>query len=478
MNININPAYLNPLFFILWELMEDPKISTFLIYGGKSSSKSFTVAEITLLKLLQGYGTIAMRKEGSRVQHTLKNTYVSALEVLNLNDGVVKQKFDILCGEASIHLMGLDSEDKIKGVEAFHYLLFDELDQFQKSEFTQGQASLRGQQNQKVFGTWNPISELHWIKTDLIDKTGWIDIEHKLPSPDSWVKISKDGTTVLIKTDYRDNRWIVGDFNGDPEIGFRDERLIAFYESMKIKDPHFYKVNVLGEWGVIQNESPFFYNYNRNYHVGYTGPPDQRFPLRISFDFNVGSTYCIVYQFAPIKREKGGGFKVFKTLKGKDTKDLCKKIKLFFNVEYGLVWSGGRNIIITGDSTGKNKTAVAGNLDNYQIILKELVLPKSVLRDVSGVNQRHVYSRTIVNDFLVSIPVLIYDETNDDLIYDIETAYFDDETSNIKKDRKENPQDAGDCFRYAINECVPGGINDIEKYARMIDPNYYLEFTK
>lgn len=476
MKIYLHERHFNPLFYELKKYTDRKEVDTILVYGGKSSSKTYSICEYHIIELLKGKSTFSLRKEGSRIQSTLQRTYSKVVDQIAIRPVIEEVAFKFRGKDNSeIKLTGLDSESKIKGIEDYNYLYFDELDHFTKDEFEQGQASLRGQEGQKVFASWNPVSENIWIKKDYIDNIEWNSQEHKLPSPDSFVKLSKDGHTVLIKTDYRDNYWIVGHPSGEDRYGFRDDRIIRRYEDYKVKDPLFYKVNVIGEWGLIKNDSPLFYNYTRKYHIGKTGAPNKSYPLRISFDFNIGSTYCIIYQFIPKKRENGGGIFIYKTMKGNDTKDLCRLLREYFGWKNGARWGGTRNIMITGDSTGKNRNAVAGNTNNYKIILNELKLSRSHLYDVSGVNQRHVHSQTLCNDVLVSIPLTINKDTNGDLIYDLETAQMTDD-STIKKDRKDNPQDAGDCFRYAINQMFPSGIDDVDKYSVRIDPNYMNEF--
>ena len=60
---------------------------------------------------------------------------------------------------SNIIFKGLDTEGKVKGIEGFTYLLFDEIDQFEQEEWVQANLSLRGLPNQKLFATWNPVDE-------------------------------------------------------------------------------------------------------------------------------------------------------------------------------------------------------------------------------------------------------------------------------------------------------------------------------
>ena len=149
---------------------------------------------------------------------------------------------------SNIIFKGLDTEGKVKGIEGFTYLLFDEIDQFEQEEWVQANLSLRGLPNQKLFATWNPVDENIWIKKEL-DRYQWTALpntiegkpESKL-SDYSRIQQSDDGKILLIKTTYHDNAWITG--RGDIP---RDQNLIDEYESLKEVDFNWYNVNVLGK---------------------------------------------------------------------------------------------------------------------------------------------------------------------------------------------------------------------------------------
>ena len=60
--------------------------------------------------------------------------------------------------------------------------------------------------------------------------------------------MSKDGRLLLIKTTYRDNKFIIGAKDG---TGYKDKHALAEFEDMRINNPDDYKVYGNGEWGVI-----------------------------------------------------------------------------------------------------------------------------------------------------------------------------------------------------------------------------------
>ena len=285
--IAYSKKWFNPLFFILEDILETkPLVSKILVYGGKSSSKTASVSQLLAKRgLAKRESSILFRKESSRIPTTLKPSFQLGIDTTRLSQGwkTLDREFRSVTG-AKVVLTGLDSEDKAKGVEGFNYVLFDELDQYDYKEFEQADLSLRGSGQKIFFGTWNPVSKLSWVKTELVDSYDWKPTEYNLPSDTSSVKISSCGTTILIKTNYLDNYWSVGSPCGT--YGYRDDKLIAKYLKLKTTDYNAYKVNVLGEWGNVQRGGEFYKSFRvENQVKKHKYNPD--LPLHISFDENV-----------------------------------------------------------------------------------------------------------------------------------------------------------------------------------------------
>jgi len=252
--VNFRKTWFNPLYFHLRKYIDDPKIRVIKIYGGKSSAKTFSVAQLlAILCYVDNCSAIAYRKESSTIKTTLKKTFTKAIDSLFMGDVWEMMDMKACCSNGSeIMFRGLDKEDKIKGIEGYKYLLMDELDHYSLEEWQQANFSLRGVEGVKLLATWNPVDENSWIKA-AIDEQDWIDksliidgMGCSLLDSTSFVRMSRDGSEVLIKTTYLDNKWMVGGIG----FGFRDENLIKVYEDMRVKNENFYNVNVLGEWGV------------------------------------------------------------------------------------------------------------------------------------------------------------------------------------------------------------------------------------
>jgi flavodoxin len=305
--VKFDKKWFNPLYFILNNILKDSNVRTVLVYGGKSSAKTLSLCQILEKEaVLYEANSICFRKESVTIKTTLKESFKKAMKTTRLSNGFTTMEFSFRGYNGSeIVLKGLDDEEKGKGIESFKYLFLDELNQFLLSEYEQLQMSLRGIEGQKVFTAWNPVDINSWVKTDLIDTINWIDTDKYgvLPCEYSFIRISDDGKTVLIKTSYPDNYWIVGSPCGT--YGYRDENLIGFYERMKERNYNSYKVNVLGEWGKTDYGGEFVKKWRSEIHVE-EKPYKKGLAVRLVFDENVNPYFpCGVFQVEDIKDAQG-----------------------------------------------------------------------------------------------------------------------------------------------------------------------------
>lgn len=289
--------WFNPLYFILQDaLKKHPEISKVFCYGSKSSAKTFSIAQYIAKECyLRKTDAICFRKESTRIQITLKKTFSKAIRQTRLQNGYITQDFKFkTTKDNSINLSGLDSEDKVKGLEDFGYLLFDELDHFTFGEYEQADISFRGECAKVFFLTWNPISDKVWIKPYL-DSFVWHDYEMQLPSPQSFVKISECGTMLYIKTVYTDNYWTVGSPCGT--YGLHDKKLLAKYEALKKTNYQSWLVNCMGEWGKVLTGGEFWKYFKPESHVDESATWDEAQPIHLTWDDNVNPFLtCLVWQ--------------------------------------------------------------------------------------------------------------------------------------------------------------------------------------
>jgi PBSX family phage terminase large subunit len=310
----INFKQLNPVGFHLMKLLQDIIIRLIILYGGSSSGKSYSVAQLILLMTLyDGENTLVMRKVGASINKTIYEDFKVAarqLGVFNLfkfKDGVRQ----IVCIDngAKIDFGGLDDPEKIKGISNYKRVFMDEWSEYESEDFKQVRKRLRGKVGQQIITAFNPIKETHWIKKEIFDVEKWHDIPMEvsiagrpIPSELTQVKSIRMNEpkmilnprtkeyeehapdTVVIQSTYLNNFWVVG--SPDGTYGYYDEQCIADFEKDRINDPDYYNVYALGEWGVLRTGSEFFGSFNRGQHsreVEY----DPRLPIHLSVDNNV-----------------------------------------------------------------------------------------------------------------------------------------------------------------------------------------------
>ena len=446
MSLRLRKTWFNPLYFHLRKYVDDTKIRRIMVYGGKSSAKTFTIAQLfNILSYSQKCSCIAYRKEQTTIKISLKPAFVKAIESTYMNGAYDIQDFTIKGNNSKIIVFkGIDSEGKIKGIEGFKYMLLDELDHYTEEEFMQANLSLRGIEGQKIFSTWNPVDENIWIKK-YIDRFDWIDLplmikgnKHSQLDKSSFVRKSTDGKTLLIKTSYFDNKWIVG-ANG---YGSRDQNLIDEYEQLKTIDPNSYNVNVLGEWGVRDKSNKFAFAFVQSKHVGSVEyNPD--YLIWLSFDFNVNPISCTAFQYYD---DVLRAIKCFK-LDNSNIYELCKLIASYFP---------DAMFKVTGDASGTSRSAmVADNVNYYTIIKDELGLIWSQF-NIPSVNPRIEENQVKVNAVLYAGLFVADSENCKELIYDL-TYVEIDENKKIIKDRtaESKKSDFLDHFRYICNIIWP-----------------------
>lgn len=404
MKIQYKKSWFNPLYFIVLELMKRGVVE-FYIYGGKSSSKTITIGQIIAqLCIENNQSAICFRKVGGTIKTTLKESFKVSLNTSRLQNGYRTMDFSFksLYNNATIVLKGLDDENKAKGIEGYSYLYHDELDQFTEEDYNESINAFRGEIAKCYFAAWNPTNITSFVKTMIIDRETWIESDLKLPSKNSFVKVSENGRKALIKTLYTDNYWTVGSPCGT--YGFLDQNTIDKYESKKDIDYDWYSINVLGEWGVIVPDKPFFYNYKPTKHETTESIPiNDNLPICLSFDFNVVLS-CLAGQVSVYDRY---------IRKIKEFHDPSANMDLPEFIDHIVNYFGKhRRYLITGDASGNNKSAfTSGHSSGFSIIFNKLKELKVDFEEmVPSSNPSHYNSKLICNyilsmesDWLISV---------------------------------------------------------------------------
>ena len=294
MEIDFNPALFNPIYWHIRKYSADPSIRFILIYGGSSAAKTYSVVQATLMDTMTERDRyMVCRKIGSDIEESIYSDFEGVISRWNLGNlfKFTKNKSWNMFG-GYIRFRGLDDSEKIKGIARFKRVIMEELSQFNHEDFKQVRKRLRGREGQQIWGLWNPISEEHWINTEIIEPQEWDEMPKDIPgrmfstlSEDSFVRRNKEGNTILIKTTYLDNYWVVG-HPTNPNVGFKDEHTLADFEFDRVHDYPYYWVYALGNWGKLDTGAEFYKSFNPANNVAKV-QYDPNTPLHLSMDENV-----------------------------------------------------------------------------------------------------------------------------------------------------------------------------------------------
>lgn len=392
--MKINFKKLNPVGFYLLRFLQDLTIRFIILFGGSSSGKSYSVAQIILIfTLWEGSNTLVMRKVGASIRDSIYQDFKTAADQLGItnlfrfSDGV--KTITCLSNGARIVFKGLDDSEKIKGLSSFKRVVLDEESEFEEEDYKQIRKRLRGMVGQQIITTFNPIKETHWIKTQIFDKEKWHEIPkiveiagRELPPQLTDVKSIRmnepksilnprtkeieehPSDTVVIQTTYLNNFWVVG--SPDGTYGFYDEQCVADFERDRLNDPDYYNVYALGEWGVIRTGSEFFSSFNRGVHTGVC-EYDPTLPVHISVDSNVLPYISCTYWQISLDGGKKHIRQIGETCADSPNNTVRKAAKL---VAKRLHEMGVDKVILHGDAS----TRAANNIDDEKRSFHDLFI--------------------------------------------------------------------------------------------------------
>ena len=192
-----------------------------LLVGGAGSSKSHSIAQFIIKKFYEEANTriLITRKTTPSLRISAYKLITDLLKEYGWQFGLNKTELVITQGSNEILFKGLDDPEKIKSAD-FNYVWAEEATDLTLEDYRQLNLRLRRKTDgvNQMFLTCNPISALHWIKTELADKQD-IAINHST---------------------YKDNP-------------FLNTEYIAEIEDLINQDDNYYKIYALGEWGVLEN---------------------------------------------------------------------------------------------------------------------------------------------------------------------------------------------------------------------------------
>lgn len=417
-----------------------------ILYGGRDSGKSEHVAMMLVIACmsLPFFRCVLVRK----VFNSIKESQWQTIKDVCVRWGVDhlfvfnQSPLEIRCVNGNKFVCrGMDDPGNVKSIKDFNFAWIEEGNQISLDDFILLMTSLRKNDVRvKTFITFNP-------ETDTADFN------------DFWIyNIFYSGVKDLYKT--FTEKWLIAVDDKpvlDPKTGkqiefvyssthstyldnkYCDGARIAFYSMLKKIDPYHYSVYTLGHWHNKAASDPFCYCFDSNKHIGVV-PINAKQEVYLSFDFNINPITCGVYQHSD------KNIKVVESIKleNSDIYKLCDHIKAKYS-KYLL--------IVTGDATGRNSSALAQDGINYYTVIKsKLDLSNNQLK-VPSVNPPVKENRVLVNAVLYTCNVTMDKTKAKDLIYDCQNVSVDS-VGDIDKGTRANPKkraDHLDNFRYYLN---------------------------
>ena len=200
-----------------------------LIMGGAGSSKSYSMAQFFIQKVFTEPG-----KQFMVFRKTFPSMRLTAMPLLlnmigefgytkdeHYTFNKTEHKLTSLINGSELWFSSLDDPAKIKSA-TLNYVWIEEATELNFPSFNQLNLRLRGKNDLKnqMYLTFNPIGQLNWIYTDIIEKN--------IPG------------VYLDKSTYKDNPYLSDDYR-------------AQIEALKNIDNNLYKIYALGEWGQLEN---------------------------------------------------------------------------------------------------------------------------------------------------------------------------------------------------------------------------------
>ncbi|NLD82574.1 MAG: PBSX family phage terminase large subunit [Clostridiales bacterium] len=205
-----------------------------IYFGGAGSGKSVFLATRCVIDTLSGRNTLIVRQVARTLKNSCWNEVHKAIARLGLQRFFTVSKTDMTItarnNGAQMIFAGLDDTEKIKSLTPRRGVLTDiwieEATECAYRDFKQLDKRLRGKSRhaKRLTLSFNPVYRGHWIYREFFSI-----FRQDFPYAES-------GPVSILKTTYRDNRFLTD-----------DDRAALENE----KDPYFYQVYTLGNWGVM-----------------------------------------------------------------------------------------------------------------------------------------------------------------------------------------------------------------------------------
>ncbi len=375
---------INDSFIDLWKKLSDMDI--IILMGGRDSSKTNFVAKKLIIDCLASeyFRCILIRKSYSWVADSQWLTIKDEIEFLGLGSlfSFTKSPYKITCIENGNSFMcrGMDDPNSIKSVkDPSAFWVEEDIVYFDERDYIVVSQSLRSTRVKRVqqYITLNPeIQGEDYLDNWFVKKFYGDRADTDELTFDDSFKVELDDVIHEVNytchhSTYKDNRWC------PPERQ-------ATHESLRLTNPHWYKIFTLGLFGNKSNDGLFYNTFDRGKHVLQAEYNPAR-SLHITWDFNVKPYVSLgVWQMYDDReqnptlwdrvRYSQGEFTQLLVkvdeIAGKPPRNRTKYVCEDFLKEYR---DHDEALFIYGDPAGKHEdTRSEKGSDDFNIILKEL----------------------------------------------------------------------------------------------------------
>lgn len=386
-----------------------------LFYGSYGSGKSVFIVDRLLDKCINNkyFRGYFGRKIFETVRGTVFKTITDRIKelkkehIFSFSDSP-NGSMIITCKENGneFYPFGANNPASLKSIKDPTDFFCEELDQFDFTDFGLIYSRLRTEkaltQFWAAFNT-EKIYESHWIRKVFFEGE-FADQSFKH------------------KSTYRDNNFI------DQEDYLQKLKLIANGDEATL--------NAIAdaEWGVMSAINKFIFNFNRKKHICKGLEYIPYIDVLLSFDFNVEPITCLVGQCDGMERVR---ILDEYRLINSDIEELCTRIISDYP---------DRHLIVTGDASGQNRTALKRDLNYYKEIKRVLNLGIGQFK-IPGSNPPIKNTRVLSNALLFRHNEYLFSDRVPYLIMDIEQCEVD-ETGGIDKSKDKHQSHLLDCWRY------------------------------
>lgn len=253
-----------------------------------------------------------------------------------------------------------------------------------------------------ILGTFNPTQT--WVKERIYDK---------------WQKDELKPPFYFLEALPKDNPFVT------------DQQ----WEAWEQLDPVSYARFIEGDWSAFTVKKPFLYCWDDNLIMDVEYQSD--LAVYLSFDFNVDPCTCLIWQ-------EGYDWIYYIdeiALNNSDIYEVCDVINTKFPRAHFLV---------TGDATGRSRSAMVKGRKNYYIIIKEKLGLKDAQFTLPSSNPPIANSRVLCNSILANHGSIYFSAKCKELIKDLKYVEVN-EKGDIDTSKNKHRGHLLACFRYSIN---------------------------